>query len=719
MSESSKVDLKRPLLAVSGFILDADHPELRALELAQRYFERKVGERGATEEEVCNTLVWLAGARVQLHNGKGAMHTLAHLRARSRGRFKEIENVASLLEILLHHEMREARQGLSRLELLRLSSPDPRTQSRLDALQHQLRGRFLSALGQLKPAQEEFEQALKVLNSGPAQLEDSVIRVEIFGDQAQTQHREGRGEEALKTYAIAETAAKHIEFSLAVARSLRGRGNVHLSRKENNDAIRFFKEALEVYQRNDAPYGILRCSINIGRAYYAVADLREALYYFEEARMQCGKGRYPNEEAEVNARIGDIMLSEGQYEKAAEFYEQDLQLANVHGDERSRAHALRNVGRIQRLLANFSRSEACLEEAGILLTRLGDRLGLIQTLQQIVMAYLEQGKTAQARRSLNILKEHAEKLGRPHEQGIAQMLEGIVLRHEGHAEQARISLDRSLAKLSREPGFFTVLCQVESAQAHFELGDKATSVLQFKEAIQSARRLSHRDIERRALNLLAKVDRAEWARALNSGNQGGHTDDKISRSVLMVLTFELRGSDWLWHQEPERVHALLDGYYETVASTVRRQKGVLNRIVGLRMYAVYGLDATCDPVQAVRCAELCLEAFARLQAENQHYNNLGLAVSLATGQSLHGMMGPADHLAYAIVGPAWETSGRLVDHAQSGEIWICSDTHRAVRHLENTVSPRDLVERGEEGKAVAYVMSSTRQLPRKPTPYKT
>src|ERR1700733_1266040 len=117
MAEERKIDVNRPILAVVGYILDANDPDLRTLELAQRFFERRVGQRGATEEEVCCTLVWLAGTRVQLHNAKGAMHTLAHLRARSRGRYKDIENWASILEVLLHYEMKESRQGMARLEM--------------------------------------------------------------------------------------------------------------------------------------------------------------------------------------------------------------------------------------------------------------------------------------------------------------------------------------------------------------------------------------------------------------------------------------------------------------------------------------------------------------------------------------------------------------------------------------------------------------------------
>lgn len=702
-------DLKRPILAVSGYILDAEDPELRTLELAQRFFERHVGARGASEEDICNTLVWLAGTRVQLHNAKGAMHTLAHLRARSRGRFRDLENLASLLEILLHLEMREYRQGMGRLDLLRMDGGDDRTRARLTALRHQLRGRFLSAQGQLKLAHEEFERAIQVLRVGPAQIEDLAIMAELYNDQGQALYREGRGDEGLKVYAQSETVSKHVGFQLAEARSLRGRGSIFAARKETNEAIKYFKAALDIFQKYDSPYGILRSSISLGRAHYSAADLRQALFYFEEARIQCGKGRYPNEEAEVNARIGDIMLSEGQYEKAAEFYEQDLQISSVHGTERSRAHALRNVGRIQRLLGNFLRAEACLDESSALFSRLGDRVGLTQTLQQMVQCYLEQGKTPQARQALEVLKENVERLGRPYEQGLARMLEGIVMRHEGLPTEARQMLDQSLRTLSKEPGFFTVMCQVELAQAHFELGEKDLSVHQFREGITMARRLKHHDIEKRALDLLAKVDRGEWARILHSGGgEAANQGRRAARVLLSVMSCDLRGGASLYSLEPEESASLVNRYYETMATIMARKKGILNKILGERMLAVFGLDSTCDPTLALECAEACQEAFARLQADNPRYAALGLACAVATGQSIHGMLGSTDRVEYSVAGAPLNTVDRLLAWAETGEILICQDTHRAVRHSLVTSSPRDIEARSNETKIVAYQVASPR-----------
>lgn len=710
---SGKVDFKRPLLTLSGYLIDGEDQELRTLELAQRYFERRVGQPGATEEEICTTLVWLAGTRVWLHNSKGAMHTLAHLRARSRGRFKDIETLASLQEILLHLEMREIRQGLTKLEILQVDSDDPRTRARLQAFSTQLKGRFLSAQGQIAEALQCFDEASQALKVGAAQLEDLAITAEIYNDQAHAYQREGKFEESLKLYVQAETVCRHIVFPLGLARSLRGRGTLFSDRKEFTEAIKFFKEAVDIYQRHDAPHGILRCSILLGRAYYGIHDLREALFYFEEARLQCGKGRYPNDEGEVNARIGDIMLSEGQYEKAAEYYEQDLQLSQAHGDERSQSHAFRNTGRIQRLLGNFPRAEQCLLMSGQLLTRLGDQQGMVATLQQLVQLYLEQNKTAEARNKLNHLKDRSERLGRPHEKAVCRLFEGIVLRHEGQSQQAMSLLKDSLQTLSQEPGFYTVLAQMEVAQACSDLNHKEEAVKRFQDAIQMARQLKHHDIEKRALDLLSKVDRGEWAKALRSA--GGPTAERnTSRAILSLVCCELRNTAWLWSQEVDRITAMLDGYYEAMAFSISKQRGIVIQIVGSRVIAVFGLEASCDPVQGLRCAETCQEAFFKLQGDNSHYLNLGMACSIATGHCVHGLMGATDHKGYRIVGEPWELIDRLLDQAVSGEIWLCQDTHRGIRHLDNAFTPRDVPDRGGEGKLVAYTASSSRQVARKP-----
>ncbi len=702
-------DLQRPVLAVVGHIVDPEDPEFRSLELAQRCFERRVNQRNAREEDVIHALIWLAGTRVVLHNVKGALHTLGHLRARSRGQFKEMETLAGFLEVRLALEMKEYSKAHEQLEKLSPISDDPRTQARLTAISQTYRGRILSANGQVKVAQAEFNKALEALRIGSAQMEDLAITAEIYNEQGHSFYRDGKPEEGSKAYSQAETVATHIGFKLAEARSLRGRGIILSFRKENEEAIGILRKALDVYQSFDAPYGVLRTCISLGRSHYALADYRQALFYFEEARVQCGKGRYPNEEAEVNARIGDIMLAEGRYDEAAEFYEQDLQIVTVQGTDRARGHALRNVGRIQRLLGNFLRAEACLEESYQIFTRLDDRRGTVQTLQQMVQCFLEEGKTAMARRALDALKDQANRLGRPHEVGISNMLEGLVLRHEGCSSEARGQLEKSLRVFSADPGFYTVMCRMELAQALHDLGHKESSLHQFKQAIQTSRKLRLHDMEKKALDLLAKVDRSEWARILHGGGGLPVKERKANRVYLSVVTLELRHFSKAWSQEPEAQVEILNKIYDHLASVVLQEKGILGKIVGERIQVIFGLESTCDPAQALACAEACLENFQRFRRTLDQGGEVELAASIATGEAVEGMFGPSDRLEFSVFGEAVALSPNLLVAAKGGELVVCPHTYRAVSHNIAHSVPRDLSVPAFE-KVVVYQVASNRSV---------
>lgn len=703
-------ELHRPVLAVIGHILDAEDPETRSLELAQRFFERKVNQRGASEQEIIEALIWLAGTRVQLHNVKGAQHTLGHLRARSRGRFKGLETMASFLEIRLLLEMKDFPKAQSGLERIRVVSEDARTTARLNAIKHQFRGRLLSAMGQTQVAHQEFLKAVAAWQAGgPAGVEDLALSADIYNDQGQAFSREGKAEDGHKAYSQAETVAKHIGFKLAEARSLRGRGIIHHGRKETEQAIKLLRAALDIYQTFDAPFGILKTCISLGRAHYAQADYRQALFYFEEARVQCGKNRYPNEEAEVNARIGDIMLAEGQYEKAAEFYEQDLQIATGQGIDRARAHALRNVGRIQRLLGNFLRAEACLDESATVFHRLGDQSGLCLTLQQMVQSFLEQGKTEPARRNLDRLKDIATRLGRPHELGLADMLEGLVLRHEGRSGEARSQLEKSLRVFSREPGFFTVMCRMELAQALNDLGQRESALHQFKEAIASSRQLKLHDMEKKALDLLAQVDRSEWARVLHGGGMAQASGGKRSNRVfLSLLTLEVRNHSALWGFEPEEATTLMNQIYNALASVVLQEKGVLGKIMGDRIQVVFGLESTCDPGQALRCAYACLESMTRLKKDNPKLASVGVAGTISTGEAFEGMIGPMDRLEFGVMGEPITISSMMLSATAPGEILVCPDTYRAVKHNVSQAAPREIETAATGHKLVSYQVASTK-----------
>lgn len=670
---------RRPMLAIVGHILDGDDPEMRTLELAQRKFSREANRRDVEEESVIAALVWLAGTRLQMHNVKGTMHTLGHLRARSRGRHPLYETLAGFLEVRLQLALREydkAKVALSRMEL---PEADERFTARAKALKLACEGKIMSAQGELDEAKAAFAGAIEALRVGPAQVEDIAITVEVCNDQGHLAFRDGQTEEAQKAYGEAETLAGHIGFKLALARSMRGKGALHDTLGEHEQAIQLFRQARTCYQESESSVGVLRTCISLGRASYALGSYRQALLYFEEAKIQCGQGRYPNEEAEINARIGDIMLAEGRYDKAAEFYERDLQIVSLQGTERARAHALRNVGRIQRLLGNYMRAEACLQESFEGFRKLGDRRGLGRTLGQLVYCCLAQEKARKARQAVDLLADVIKPLRSEQDTAIHAMLEGLVLRHEGDSERAKNLLERSLRIFSSEPGFYTVTCRLELAMALQHMGKDDQAVKQLKQTIKESRGLKIHDIEQKAMGHLKNLDKVEWGRLLHASGQGS-TDGFIKAERVIVATafIEIRELEKYFGESPEKFQEVINRIFQHVETKILTPDAILGQTRGGLMQILFGLEDSCEPMLALKMIEKIFEYIQQDHHELYDQQKLGVAAGLVVTDVLKGTFGTPDRREFDLYGVGIEKARFFASAAGPGSLLMDEATLRTV-----------------------------------------
>lgn len=688
------------MLAVVGHILDADDPELRTLDLAQRRFSREANRKDSNEESVIAALVWLAGCRLQMHNVKGTLHTLGHLRARSRGQFPTYECLAGFLEIGLQLALREYDKAEVGLQRLSIPEAEERFAARAKAFKLTCEGKILSARGQTDEARAKYEEAIESLRVGPAQVEDIAITVEICNDQGHLAYREGSQEEGDRAYGQAETLASHIHFRLAAGRSYRGRGALKDSVGQHQEAIDLFMQARKVYQECESSVGMLRTCISLGRASYALGNYRQALLYFEEAKIQCGQGRHPNEEAEINARIGDIMLAEGRYDKAAEFYERDLQIVSLQGTDRARAHALRNVGRIQRLQGNFMRAEGCLQESYEEFRKLGDRRGLGRTLGQIVYCCLSQEKTKKARQAVDMLAEVVDPLRNEQEKAIHAMLEGLVCRNEGDATKARNLLERSLRIFSSDPGFYTVTCRLELALAFQQLDQKEQAVSQLKQTIKEARGLKIHDLEQKALQVLQGIDRAEWGRVLHGGQVPTDGTFQAERVIVSVLELEIRELEPRFGLEEQKFQKTIDRLIEKFDAEVMCPEAILGSFGGGRLQLFFGLEDSCDSRKAYETAEAFYTMVRETQADLTASNSLGIAAGLTVGTVLKGTFGANDVRKFDVYGEPVEKARALVSAAKTGDVLIGEACYGAIKNQDEDAEAVSVIWRGES--IVAY-----------------
>lgn len=687
---------RRPVLAVVGHILDNDDPELRTLELAQRRFSREANRRDTDEESVIAALVWLAGTRLQMHNVKGTLHTLGHLRARSRGQFPTYQTLASFLEIRLQLALREYDKAEANLARLELPDSGERFGARCAALKLEAEGKIYSARGQLDEAKEAFEAAILALRVGPAQVEDIAITVEICNDQGHLAFRNGEPEEGEKAYSQAETLARHVGFRLALGRTLRGRGALEDDEGRHAEAMEYLKQAREVYQECESSVGVLRTCISLGRASYSLGSYRQALLYFEEAKIQCGQGRYPNEEAEINARIGDIMLAEGRYEKAAEFYERDLQIVSLQGTERARAHALRNVGRIQRLLGNFLRAEGCLQESYEGFRKLGDRRSLGRTLGQIVYCCLAQDKVRKARQAVDVLAEVVAPLRHEQEQAIHAMLEGLVCRHEGDSVKAKNLLERSLRIFSSEPGFYTVTCRLELSLAFQQMGENEKAVETLKQTVKEARELRILDLEQKALSQLKTLDRVEWGRLLHaSGRSRSDGFVEAERVFITVVQIEFRELERFYGLEQNEFQNTVNDLIQEVQANILGPEAVLGRVGGGSLQVLFGLQDSVDPQKAYQTAERLFRTVFDKYKELTDGSRLGVGVGISLGEAVKGTFGSNERRAFDVMSNVPEMARALASAAGQGEVLMDEAAYRALAGDEENATNVEITWRGK------------------------
>jgi len=707
-------DLNEPLLALIGDVLDPENAEMAALDTAQIHFERRVGQgSNLPDREVALSLLWLAGTRVQLHKLRGARHTLAHMKTRFRGRFPDLEQLADFFEVRVLFEESELSKASEALDRLDVEASNSRTRKRLESFRGYMRGEILTAQGQTAGALKSLERALERLKGEPPHRVDLAFMAEIYASQGQALLKAGELEQAEACFNRSFTVATHIQFPLSMARSLRGRGQVFSRMGQLEKASEQLRESLRVSQEVRSAYGIIRSSISLGRAYYAAREYTNALLFFEEARVQCGEGRFPFEEAEVHSRIGDILVTEGRYSQAADFYETDLHIATSTGNLTSRAHALKNVGRIQRLLGNYERSEQSLEEARGLFSRLNDHQGLSTTLLQVVLSFVEQGKVTQAREAVESLKAASNRTGRPLEKGLEQMLEGMVMRREGRIKEAADELEASLAELSTVPGFYTVLCTLELAQLYEEWGVLDRCVHHYGEAVHLARQLRLHDMEKRSLDLLARVDRAEWARLLHHQTSASVEQNATGHVYVAVLLMDLRGTSSLMDRPADEVSRIVDLYFDQVNRAIKDTGGVLSRILGTRVMALFGLSGSCDPGDALRCARKAMDAVAAEQGHSVEEPLVGTAAAIATGEAISGLMGPIDRREHLILGGPIEVANDLLSATATGEILVCPATMQAAGNQMAHPIPREITLSDNHRRIVAHV-ATTPALARRP-----
>ncbi len=163
------------------------------------------------------------------------------------------------------------------------------------------------------------------------------------------------------------------------------------------------------------------------------------------------------------------------------------------------------------------------------------------------------------------------------------------------------------------------------------------------------------------------------------------TGREADRRQVTVLFADLSGFTALAERlDPEVVRAFQNALFETLARTITRYEGFVEKFVGDAALAVFGAPVAHedDPARACDAALAMLEGGAALSLEwsARLGRPVTLHVGIHTGPVVAGDLGGAAGAAYAVTGDTVNTTSRLLAAAAPGTVLVSEATHALVRH---------------------------------------
>jgi class 3 adenylate cyclase len=209
-----------------------------------------------------------------------------------------------------------------------------------------------------------------------------------------------------------------------------------------------------------------------------------------------------------------------------------------------------------------------------------------------------------------------------------------------------------------------------------------------------------RDVHARILD--QHLGRGMTERLLNIDFQKGG-----ERRDLAVLFADIRGfTTYCEHRLPADVFEMLNAYLTAMIRPVLDGGGLVDKIVGDAVMAVFGLlpSSLAASVLAVDAAREIIKSVGLLAVTRNRVGQpvLGVGVGIATGPVVLGILGNKDRKVLSVTGHSVNVAARLESRASSGEILVDQRTFDGLERDRDGFMTKVLELKGMHGPITAY-----------------
>lgn len=239
------------------------------------------------------------------------------------------------------------------------------------------KGTLAAQTGDLKMAARMYESVLSVL---PVEEAGWVLM-----NLGNVYYLAKQFEQALHFYSQSREVYEKLEFLPGVAKVLINEGCVLRDCGKQTDAINLFEEASALIPVDDIETQVINLS-NWANALHVVGKLDEAANKYQQVLRLLAQTAAIHLQAQITGNLGVLYLDQGNLEKAIEFLEQDLSIQTTLGDFLGQAETLNNLGITYRKVGKISQALDCYLRSAEIRNGSGDKLGELTNLRNYVIA---------------------------------------------------------------------------------------------------------------------------------------------------------------------------------------------------------------------------------------------------------------------------------------------------------------------------------------------
>jgi adenylate cyclase len=200
-------------------------------------------------------------------------------------------------------------------------------------------------------------------------------------------------------------------------------------------------------------------------------------------------------------------------------------------------------------------------------------------------------------------------------------------------------------------------------------------------------------------------------RILKALEQGELNLEGQQQEVTVVFA-DVRGYTGMSEKmQPEELVRVLNIYLSVVIKEVLRHKGMINKFGGDSVMAIWNVPTRCEghALLATKAAVDAQRAIRELQQNDASLPKVDFGIGINTGKAVAGNLGSEDRLEYSVVGAVVNIAARLTSLAESGKVWIGSDTYDLIGDYCVAKPLGTLELRGKQEPIRAYEVVNIRQ----------